>query len=115
MLSVNGSPLANPLTLDLSGWLSKVTETDDEAGKDQTVHLDSKRGHKRTNSIMVRSTSQNGTGSGAHSRTNSQNGAAFPPQGTHSRTNSRAPGFVPTRSHPPESAVSSLWWLAVSY
>lgn len=63
MVSVNGSPLANPLKFgfDLSGWLSKVVET----GKDE----DGSQGHQYSNSIIVRTASQDRPGS--HSRTDS--------------------------------------------
>ena len=95
MLSVNGSPLANPLSLDLSGWLSRVAETEGEAdGENATA--DSKK-PKRSTSIIVRPASQNGQHGGAHSRANSQNNTAHPTPGAHSRLNSRE-GFVPTRS-----------------
>lgn len=91
MLSVNGSPLANPLSLDLTGWLSRVAETESDVETENVPH--SQKGLRRTNSIIVRPPSQNGP----HSRANSQNSTVFPPQGAHSRLNSRE-GFVPTRS-----------------
>lgn len=98
MLSVNGSPLANPLALDLNGWLNRVMETETEDGIDGTLGVPA-GARKRTNSIIVRSTSQqgmngaNGDGGDPHSRSNSQ-ASVF--QG-HSRSNSRVNGFVPTR------------------
>lgn len=102
MLSVNGSPLANPLTLDLNGWLSRVAEVDSDIEHDtstSTAATEAKKAHKRTNSIIVRSTSQNSVNAnGLHSRTNSQSSVAFSSgQASHSRLNSRD-GFVPVRS-----------------
>lgn len=101
MLSVNGSPLANPLALDLNGWLSRVMETESEDEGDGKQD-DPVGARKRTNSIIVRSTSQqgmnghggtNGNGVDLRSRTNSQTSVI---QG-HSRSNSRVNGFIPTR------------------
>ncbi|KIP10248.1 hypothetical protein PHLGIDRAFT_11472 [Phlebiopsis gigantea 11061_1 CR5-6] len=103
MLSVNGSPLANPLRLglDLSGWLSKVVETGFREDSNTS-------GHNRPNSIIVRtaSSSESTTGAPSHQRTTSQAGIAGPSQSTtHSRTNSASNlngrinhAFVPTRS-----------------
>ncbi|KAF7796267.1 hypothetical protein EIP86_007441 [Pleurotus ostreatoroseus] len=101
MLSVNGSPLANPLALDLNGWLSRVMETESEDEHDGKPTAPA-GARKRTNSIIIRSTSQQGMNGhdgtagnkGPHSRTNSQTSIV---QG-HSRSNSRANGFVPTRN-----------------
>jgi hypothetical protein len=94
MLSVNGSPLANPLKagLDLTGWLSRVVET----GK-----LDSElpAGHCRTNSIVVRT---------ATTTAQQANSDAAP---SHSRTNSASTrpnqGFVPTRGGASSSSSRS--------
>lgn len=106
MLSINGSPLANPLKLglDLNGWLSKVVETGSKG--------DSSNDHHRTNSIVVRTTSTSSSvdASGpSYQRTNSQTSVFGPSQGaqstSHSRTNSASNlngrpnhSFVPTRS-----------------
>lgn len=103
MLSVNGSPLANPYQLGVgfAGWLSAVPEMLlDRSG-------DGKNGqktHKRTNSIIVRSAS--GSRSQGHSRANSQAANVSTSQGTHSRSNSQATnGFVPNRTKsPPDEA-----------
>lgn len=95
MLSVNGSPLANPFTLDLTGWLSRHRETDDDEpeslrGKGTgTGALD----RKRSANIMVRSvssSSQPGAGHGSHSRQNSN---------SNSTSNGKNPGFVPVRGN----------------
>lgn len=94
MLSANGSPLANPLSLDLSGWLSKVTEVDGEEGggsEHSVSKANRNRTHTRTNSIIVRSTSSNGL----HSRTNSQTTIVVASQ---SQSNPRTNGFIPTRT-----------------
>ncbi|KAL4251803.1 hypothetical protein ABKN59_004639 [Abortiporus biennis] len=117
MLSVNGSPLANPYQLGFgfAGWLSGVPEggdtddTDTDTGggdKLRPMHM-----HKRTNSIVVRSVSSSSVASssrppqtlGAHSRSASQ--ASI--MASHSRSNSNhnnTNGFVPARvkdSKPP--------------
>ncbi|KAI0345983.1 hypothetical protein BDW22DRAFT_1353630 [Trametopsis cervina] len=92
MLSVNGSPLANPLNLDLSTWLSRNRDLDHDMPGDPRSN-GAAHGHKRTNSIIVRSTSSSShpaaTG-GTHSRSNSN-----------STTNGKATpgGFMPTRNH----------------
>lgn len=96
MLSVNGSPLANPYQLGMgfASWLGKVPETvEASSGEGKNPQ----RTHTRTNSIVVRTAS----GSQSHTRTNSQAGSI---QGTHSRSNSQATNaFVPTRNKsPPE-------------
>ncbi|TCD70906.1 hypothetical protein EIP91_001215 [Steccherinum ochraceum] len=92
MLSVNGSPLANPYQLNMgfAGWLSAENTTN---GDGKGAH----RGHQRTNSIIVRSAS----GSQTHTRTNSQAGRV---ESSHSRSNSHTTngGFVPNRIKSPE-------------
>lgn len=89
MLSVNGSPLANPYQLGL-GFPSWMTNSQEGNTNDGT------KGHKRTNSIIVRTASNNGL----HSRSNSQSSIAPPSQPSQPGTN----GFVPVRKH---SATSS--------
>ncbi|GJE88272.1 Nbl1/borealin N terminal domain-containing protein [Phanerochaete sordida] len=92
MVSVNGSPLANPLKFgfDLSGWLTKVVDT----GKDD----DAPKGH-HPNSIIVRTASQDRPASQAS-------------HGTHSRANSAAStrqnhNFVPARGRQGASSSQS--------
>lgn len=90
MLSVNGSPLANPLRLgfDLSGWIDRVEggKSDDGTAKGS--------GHSRMNSIIVRSASSSSTNAvdkpgASHQRTNSQSSTGQGSQPAHSRSNSR--------------------------
>lgn len=57
MLSVNGSPLANPLNLDLSTWLDKHREDIDNDEPESMRGKGGVQAHKRTNSIIVRSKS----------------------------------------------------------
>ena len=63
MLSVNGSPLANPYQLGVgfAGWLSAVPEMLLDGSGDGK---NGQKTHKRTNSIIVRSAS--GSGSQGH-------------------------------------------------
>ncbi|KAH8104720.1 hypothetical protein BXZ70DRAFT_1005229 [Cristinia sonorae] len=111
MLSVNGSPLANPYQLGMgfAGWLSAnpdMPATDGNLKNPQQPHT-----HKRTNSIIVRSAS----GSHTHTRTNSQAGSSLQASQlsstsqTHSRSNSsHTNGFVPTRNKtPPDDAQNN--------
>ena len=56
MLSVNGSPLANPLALDLSTWLSQKGEVDNDE-PEAMRNRGAGQSHYRTTSIIVRSTS----------------------------------------------------------
>jgi hypothetical protein len=59
MLSVNGSPLANPLSVDLSTWLSRKRESDNDEpeGLKREVNGLGTVDHTKTFSIIVRSTS----------------------------------------------------------
>ncbi|KIJ61150.1 hypothetical protein HYDPIDRAFT_116458 [Hydnomerulius pinastri MD-312] len=107
MLSVNGSPLANPYLLGL-GWFAGG---DEDAGEEGEEHNGDPKGGKgkgkdmvgtaqtlpRVNSIVIRrdpsvtlpsSQQTNGTSSRTHSRANSQ--STIPHSTTHSRTNSRS-------------------------
>jgi len=115
MLSINGSPLANPYQLGLgyANWL----RADDNANGDREDGKGSrggggvegngkKGGHKRTNSIIIRSVSNSSVASssrppnskdqsqsqGQHSRSNSQTTL-------HPNTNTNGNGFIPTRHH----------------
>lgn len=82
MLSVNGSPLANPYQFGLgfTGWLRGGSETEGPSSD----KADAKQSHQRTNSIIVRS---------ASNPTVQRNAAS---QQAHSRSNSNS-GFIPTR------------------
>ncbi|CAL1712948.1 unnamed protein product [Somion occarium] len=104
MLSVNGSPLANPYRLGFSfgfaGWLADADEDDDETRPGQNTINTPGKAHRRTNSIIVRSLS--GTSSN-HLRSDSQASIA-PTTGTHSRTNSNNNGFIPLRKTPPSTS-----------
>ncbi|KAL6301999.1 hypothetical protein BKA93DRAFT_737771 [Sparassis latifolia] len=99
MLSVNGSPLANPYQLGLNGWLRTVSESEgtERADSDAESERGGKKLVRKASSIIVRSSGE----SGGHSRTNSQTSVVAPPHGTHSRANSQtnAGGFVPNRSN----------------
>ncbi|OBZ71403.1 hypothetical protein A0H81_08744 [Grifola frondosa] len=97
MLSVNGSPLANPYTLDLNAWFKGVVggdtgdpeESDD--GGTTTEHdpgVKGKHGHTKSRSIVVRSTSFTQP-QGPHSRANSQTSMLGASRATHSRNNSQ--------------------------
>ncbi|KAI8986205.1 hypothetical protein BD414DRAFT_487971 [Trametes punicea] len=86
MLSVNGSPLANPYQLDLKNWFKAVAEGDGEGddGGGSSAENDGGRGVsklgvpgggklKKQRSIIVRSTSSSSAVSfGGHSRSTSQ-------------------------------------------
>lgn len=108
MLSVNGSPLANPYTLGL-GWFSGSGEEDGGANapsgsapfKDKDTNKERATGKpnglKRVNSIVIRRdpsvalagpSERSSLSLQSHSRTNSQST-------THSRSNSRTQTFVP--------------------
>ena len=101
MLSVNGSPLANPYQLGMgfAGWLSAVPELRLDGETAGGNGKNPQRAHKRTNSIIVRSTS----GSTNHTRNNSQAALATSSQASHSRSNSQTTsGFVPNRTKSPQ-------------
>lgn len=97
MVSLNGSPLANPLRfgLDLSGWLSKVVE----AGADG----DEQKERQRSNSIIVRTANLDRPASQASTAQST----------SHSRPNSATSirpnhSFVPARGgQPPQSQSHS--------
>ncbi|KAI0373905.1 hypothetical protein BV20DRAFT_937226 [Pilatotrama ljubarskyi] len=89
MLSVNGSPLANPYQLDLKNWFKAVTEgegadTEEQGGAGSQGHSDGARGLsklgvpgggtlKKQRSIVIRSASSTSVAShGGHSRSTSQ-------------------------------------------
>lgn len=97
MLSVNGSPLANPYQhgLGFAGWLRGGQDVKEEgsSGTQPTTHP----GHKRTNSIIVRSVSNPTIPS-------LQNA---PSQQSHSRSNSQSLRFVPTRDNRASPVESS--------
>ncbi|THH20568.1 hypothetical protein EW146_g819 [Bondarzewia mesenterica] len=107
MLSVNGSPLANPYELGLN-WLAKATTTDEKDSEGEGEGGLRRRPASKTNSranshIVIRrdpsfasltasSSTSSQTTNGFHSRTNSQSNIA--PSSSHStlpsRSNSRA-------------------------
>ena len=99
MVSVNGSPLANPYQLGFSfnfaDWLADKDDGGDEG---------SSSGHdrKRTNSILIRSLSGPSHPSN-HTRAESQTTNTFLTSSDHSRTNSNQSGFVPVRKTPPRT------------
>lgn len=99
MVSVNGSPLANPYQLGFSfnfaNWLAD--REDNETGREPSV-----KGHQRTNSIIIRSLADP-THPTNHIRTNSQTSNAPTNSSGHSRTNSNQSGFVPVRKTPPRN------------
>jgi hypothetical protein len=115
MLSLNGSPLANPYEF---GWFSKfgageegqgdeeeINGRADRKGKGKTKNADKAETKtlKRTNSILVRrdpsfAFSSITTTNGFHSRTNSQTSVASSQSTNHSRTNSETQLYT---SHPP--------------
>jgi len=99
MLSVNGSPLANPYELGLN-WLAGSIASE-ETSRGNRARAGPGRGQTKTksqtNSIVVRrdlsfasssTSSSNSQSGGLHSRNNSQSGT-LPTQLTHSRSNLR--------------------------
>ena len=120
MMSVNGSPLANPLQLGLNGYLKTVTGSDGD-GPGDTDGSDTEGPRypntlqtlKKKSSIIIRSTSASSlhVSQGGHSRTNSQSSLAQSQASRpgHSRNASRTDtnGFVPNRNnHPPNGEVA---------
>ncbi|KAA1469824.1 hypothetical protein DENSPDRAFT_928420 [Dentipellis sp. KUC8613] len=100
MLSVNGSPLANPYELGLDWLAGSNTPPGDEkdGSEDDRSQAKNKRPLSRTNSsIVIRrdpsfASSASSSGSqhgGLHSRSNSQSNLAPSAQGGHSRSNSQ--------------------------
>lgn len=118
MLSVNGSPLANPYTLGL-GWFTGEDLEEEEhrlqgKGKEKQTDKQASKTLRRTNSVVIRrdlsinlvSSSQpqtNGTFSQTHARTNSQTQHAAPHFGAHSRSNSRTQLSSSADTAPPPS------------
>lgn len=112
-MSVNGSPLANPLQLGLNGYLKTVTESDDGGPGDTDGsetegprYLNGLQTLKKKSSIIIRSSSSSHFSQGGHSRTNSQSSLAQSQASRpgHSRNVSRTEGngFIPNRNnHPP--------------
>ena len=87
MLSVNGSPIANPYQLGLNSWLQTVAELEDESvdlDGNKDVMRESKTLKKGSNIIVRSSTAPLATG-GSHSRSNSVISHA-----SHSRSNSQS-------------------------
>lgn len=78
MLSVNGSPLANPLSLDLSGWLSRHRAIDNDEPDSLRNKGVGPQERKRTASIVVRSASftSNAGAASSHSRVDVSSTAA---------------------------------------
>ncbi|OCH85747.1 hypothetical protein OBBRIDRAFT_784405 [Obba rivulosa] len=95
LLSVNGSPLANPYQLDLGTWLKTADGAESEG------ELGSQGGGgtlRKKTSIIIRNAPPQASGSqGLHSQSDSHAHNAPP---THSRSNSQtnASGFVPSRA-----------------
>lgn len=121
MLSVNGSPLANPYEFGM-GWLKGMEmaeeDTDTEDGSDPTnASLAEPRTLKRAkSSIMIRrdpsvAFPQHLNG-GLHSRTNSQasmyTAASQPSSSTHSRENSLQPNSHSQPTQPSQSLYPPL-------
>ncbi|KAH9936179.1 uncharacterized protein B0H18DRAFT_1113612 [Fomitopsis serialis] len=118
MMSVNGSPLANPYQLGLNGYMKTVAGAegdalDDTDGSDTEPPrpLNGLQTLKKKSSIIIRSSSSHLSQSG-HSRSNSQSSlaqsqASRPP---HSRNTSQTStnGFVPARTnHQPNGEDAS--------
>ncbi|KAF9219173.1 hypothetical protein BS17DRAFT_789940 [Gyrodon lividus] len=124
MLSINGSPLANPYTLGL-GWFTGEDNDEKEGegvgwsgkGKGRERQGDAPKTLRRVNSIVVRrdpsvtlvsSSTQsqpNGTTSRTRSRANSQTQNTLPPSAAHSRANSRTQLLASTDTAPPTNHV----------
>ncbi|KAH7927633.1 hypothetical protein BV22DRAFT_1031530 [Leucogyrophana mollusca] len=99
MLSINGSPLANPYQLGL-GWFAGATDEENES--DEPSHnaegkgkqSDAPKALRKMNSIVIRrdpsvTFSSSSSSNGLHSRSNSQHNLG-PPRQTHSRSNSQS-------------------------
>ncbi|KZT11888.1 uncharacterized protein LAESUDRAFT_641687 [Laetiporus sulphureus 93-53] len=106
MLSVNGSPLANPFQHGLSGYLRSVAQgdgDDDSGGSENDLPHRLRAGKlKKKSSIIVRSSSSSLTASSSndsHSRASSQTSVQMQMNGARSRTNSQTNGFVPVRTN----------------
>lgn len=119
MMSVNGSPLANPLQLGLNGYLKTVTESDDDGPGEMDgsetegpCYPHALQTLKKKSSIIIRSSSSSHFSQGGHSRTNSQSSLTQSQASRpgHSRNVSRTEtnGFKPNRNnHPPNGERSS--------
>ncbi|EMD39813.1 hypothetical protein CERSUDRAFT_112074 [Gelatoporia subvermispora B] len=90
LLSVNGSPLANPYTLDLGTWLKS---TDGPESEGELGSQNAGGALKKKNSIIIRSVPPQASGSQSNSH-------AINAPSTHSRSNSQttSAGFVPSRA-----------------
>ncbi|KAH7915835.1 hypothetical protein BJ138DRAFT_1140985 [Hygrophoropsis aurantiaca] len=106
MLSVNGSPLANPYQLGL-GWFAGTTDDEIESdgppeNKGKGKQADAPKTIRKMNSIVIRrdpsvAFSSSSSSNGQHSRSNSQHNLA-PPRQTHSRSNSQS--RIQMNAHP---------------
>ncbi|KAI0081537.1 hypothetical protein K474DRAFT_1656319 [Panus rudis PR-1116 ss-1] len=117
MLSVNGSPIANPYQLGFSFNFASSWSLDDLNEENEEVEVTEEEGKlkaprtlRRTNSIIVRSVSNSSIG-GGHSRSGSQ--ASIAPSHSHSRANSQSTlnssgGFMPTRNIPGSSSSQHI-------
>ncbi|TFY59287.1 hypothetical protein EVJ58_g5875 [Rhodofomes roseus] len=110
MMSVNGSPLANPYQLGLNGYFKTVAGGDgnslgDTDGSDTEPprHVNGTQMLKKKSSIIIRSSTSSHLSQGGHSRTNSQSSLAQSQasRSTHSRNVSQTGtnGFVPNRTN----------------
>ncbi|KAG8214888.1 hypothetical protein J3R82DRAFT_10059 [Butyriboletus roseoflavus] len=117
MLSVNGSPLANPYTLGL-GWFTGEDIEEETLlqgkGKEKQTDNHASRTLQRVNSFVIRrdpsvslaaepQPQTNGTHSQTHTRTNSQTQNVAPHTATHSRSNSRTQLLSSSDAVPPLS------------
>ena len=127
MMSVNGSPLANPLQLGLDGYLKTVTGSDtDDLGDTDGSDTEGPRYPntlqtlKKKSSIIIRSTSVSSShlSQSGHSRTNSQSSLAQSQVSRpgHSRNASRTEtnGFVPNGNHHPPNGENPAPLLSLS-
>ncbi|KIK93092.1 hypothetical protein PAXRUDRAFT_829337 [Paxillus rubicundulus Ve08.2h10] len=122
MLSVNGSPLANPYTLGL-GWFAGEDDDGKEGDgigrteKGKEGHGDAPKTLRRVDSIVIRRdlsitlppskySQPNGTISRTHSRANSQTQILH--SAAHSRTNSRTQLLSPLDSATPSTNATPL-------
>ncbi|KAI0314025.1 hypothetical protein OF83DRAFT_1175143 [Amylostereum chailletii] len=95
MLSINGSPLANPYELGLD-WLAGTDSPSGTATEDERDQATALKPISRSNSIVIRrdpsfaSSTTSSMHSGPHSRSNSQSQTHTNSHATHSRSNSQA-------------------------
>ncbi|CCL99257.1 uncharacterized protein FIBRA_01272 [Fibroporia radiculosa] len=117
MLSINGSPLANPYQLGLNGYLQTVAEGDPlgRADSDSSEHELPRPTLQKKNSIIVRSSSLSSQSNpralnGLHSRTNSQSSVfaqshtSRAEHSSNSHTNANGAGSSRT-NNPPDDAI----------